>query len=135
MEIKRQNNRGRCDLEDLKEEYTAYMKTKTYMAKRILEQQEDIEKLKEMFLYQNIRNTQMYEMVKQINSKISKKDDMNLSHDLVNSIILEDKKDDEFVEIEKPEDKMIKEENIELRKLSTNILKPQDSLVSFWRLM
>jgi hypothetical protein len=118
MEIKRQTNRGKYDLEDLREEYLAYMKTKTYMAKRILEQQEEIEKLKEMLLFQNIRNTQMYDMLKQINTKLNKKEDLNLSHDLVNSIILDERKDVESdnSDIEKVEDKSFKEEYIELKK-------------------
>jgi hypothetical protein len=118
MDIKRQSARGRCDLDDLKEEYNAFMKTKTYMAKRILEQQEEIEKLKDMLLYQNVRNTQMYDMVKQVNSKLSRKEDINLSQDLINSIILDDKKENELESsgIEKSEDKSLKEENVQMRK-------------------
>jgi hypothetical protein len=81
------------DFEDLTQECTAYMKTKLFMAKRILQQQEEIEMLKQSVLYHSGKHIQLYDILKNLQEQIDsiKKDNNNLSNDdLVNSFVYGD---------------------------------------------
>jgi hypothetical protein len=60
------------DIDDLSQECTAYMKTKQFMAKRIHEQQEEIEKLKLNIIYHSSKHILMLEMLNNLNSQIEK---------------------------------------------------------------
>lgn len=88
------------DNDDLTQECWAYMKTKQFMAKRIFEQQEEIEKIKNQLFYHSIKHVQMYDWLKFINEQMhqikqrkdrdnNSKEDLNLSEDLANSFIYE----------------------------------------------
>ena len=58
------------DIEDLSQECTAYMKTKQFMAKRIHQQQEEIEMLRQNVLYHSAKHIQMYEMFKNMTDQL-----------------------------------------------------------------
>lgn len=60
------------DYEDVVQECNAYLKTKIFMAKRIAEQQAEIETLKEQLLYHSLKHAELYEMMAGINEKIEK---------------------------------------------------------------
>ena len=93
------------DLKDLTTECYAYMKTKQFMAHRICEQQGEIETLKNQLFYHSVKHVQMYDMLKHLNEEIqilknrkesenNLKDNINISADLVNSLIY-DQNDDQ----------------------------------------
>jgi hypothetical protein len=86
--------------DDYIQEYDAYIKTKKFMASRIAEQQSEIDSLKEKLKQQTIKHASLYEILIDLNEKLkeaniksglpSDDDKINLSGDLVNSIILEE---------------------------------------------
>jgi hypothetical protein len=88
------------DEDDKKQECNAYLRTKLFMAKRIAEQQAEIEYLKEQLLIQTIKVSSMYDSLKQINYTLATlqneknkqivEDKINLSGELVSSVICED---------------------------------------------
>jgi hypothetical protein len=100
------------DSEDYFQECNAYQKIKLFMAKRIAEQQAEIEALKEQVMYHSIMHTQLYDVLKQINENlqncqnlkqstinndgfniIPEDDKINLSGELIDSLVYdEDKK-------------------------------------------
>jgi hypothetical protein len=78
--------------EDIQQESLAYMKTKLFMARRIFEQQAEIETLKEQLLQQNIKYMQLFESIKLTGGQTNganNRDPLNLSGDLANSLDLE----------------------------------------------
>lgn len=58
------------DIEDLSQECTAYMKTKQFMAKRIHQQQEEIEALKQSVIFYSGKDIQMHEMIRNLNEQL-----------------------------------------------------------------
>jgi hypothetical protein len=84
------------DEEDMKQESLAYMKTKIFMAKRISEQQNEIELLRDQLMMMNIKYMQLYEANKLLSTS---KDQFNTSNsELANSLLLEcDKEKDHGV--------------------------------------
>jgi hypothetical protein len=58
------------DVDDLSQECTAYMKTKQFMAKRIYQQQEEIEALKQNIIFHSGKHIEMYEMLKNMNEQM-----------------------------------------------------------------
>ncbi len=107
------------------------------MAKRISEQQDEIDTLREQLLYHAARHSEMYDVMKFINDKINSlkivnfkigtddENKLNLSGELIESIDMNESKDSlnlkekEIKKIGSEEDKIIlalKNENTELRK-------------------
>jgi hypothetical protein len=79
--------------EDMKQQALAYMTCKNFMAKRIFEQQAEIESLKDQLMTLNIKHTQLFDAYKLLGSTIAK-DQFNLSGcELVNSLEIDDNKD------------------------------------------
>lgn len=93
------------DVEDLSQECTAYMKTKQFMAKRIHQQQEEIEMLKQAVIFHSGKHIQMMEMLRNMNEqmelikqsvkpkseKVEKKDNLDFSNEeLASSFVYED---------------------------------------------
>jgi predicted nucleic acid-binding protein len=82
--------------EDIKQEALAYIKTKTFMARRIFEQQSEIETLKEQLFEMNVKYMKLFESHKLLANQISnhlKQENLSVSGDLTNSIELDDPKD------------------------------------------
>lgn len=87
------------ELDDLTQECWAYMKTKQFMAKRIFEQQDEVETLKNQLFYHSIKHVQMYDWLKYVNEQLqmikykkekdNPKEDLNLSEDLASSFVYE----------------------------------------------
>jgi hypothetical protein len=125
--------------DDMKQQSLAYMKTKNFMAKRIFEQQTEIETLKEQLITQNIKYMQLWDAYKLLSLKCDhNKDNFNLSGcELANSLVLDEKeKDNHFLvgntefnpdsifEDKKQQDKLfsqLKTENLELTKELENL--------------
>jgi len=83
------------DHEDLSQECTAYMKTKQFMAKRIHEQQEEIESLKQNVIFYSGKYIQLLDIVKDLKSQIGmikpKEFDADASNNnLATSYVLDD---------------------------------------------
>lgn len=121
------------DMDDLSQECTAYMKTKQFMAKRINQQQEEIELLKQSVMYHSSKHIQMMDMVRSLqeqiefikdntNKKESNNNNLNLSGDeFTASIVCDDSKDYvvsgyENVPQTDKDSNILKNENIELNK-------------------
>jgi hypothetical protein len=134
IELKTEKNA--YDNDDMAMECNAYLKTKLFMAKRIAEQQSEIETLKEQLYYHTVRHTQMYDSLRQINEQLNfwskckfQVDEVNLSGELASSVVIEEEKEifkNDFNENDK--DKIInclKNENLELRK-ELEILKTEN---------
>lgn len=93
------------DIDDLAQECTAYMKTKQFMARRITQQQEEIEQLKKQLFYHSSKHLEMYELFKSLNDQLelikdvttfkntkTPKNELNLSSDeLTNSYVIDEK--------------------------------------------
>jgi hypothetical protein len=115
------------DLDDLSQECTAYMKTKQFMAKRIHEQQEEIEILKQNVIYLSGKLFQAEEMVLHMSdqvkllkesSKIQKpQEEFDLSNsELASSFIYENCEENNDPKITPKFFEELKKENFELRK-------------------
>lgn len=131
------------DEEDKLLQCNAYLGTKFFMAKRIAEQQKEIETLKEQLYYQTSRHTELYDVLKQINEQLQilqrktkqsdnklepEKNEINLSGDLANSFTLEggdednkekSEKENQLNAVEDQKEKIIeslKNENLSIRK-------------------
>jgi hypothetical protein len=110
------------DTDDLAQECTAYMKTKQFMAKRIVQQQEEIELLKQNVIYHCGKHMEMYDMLKNMQEQLDllgsvKREKLDLSNDdMANSFIYEDSKEYGFVEEKNSNDLALRKENIELTK-------------------
>lgn len=105
MELKNIRNRStnNYDNEDLAQECAAYMKTKLFMAKRISEQQKEIEQLREEVFYHSMKHSQLYEIISSLNEQLtalrksrtnSDFEKMDLSPELANSLIFEEERND-----------------------------------------
>jgi hypothetical protein len=82
------------DLDDLNQECTAYMKTKQFMAKRIVQQQEEIEQLKQALIYHSGKHLQTFDLLKNMQEQfdllkeLKKEKPLDLSNEeIVNSFI------------------------------------------------
>jgi hypothetical protein len=114
------------DFQDLSQECTAYMKTKQFMAKRIFQQQEEIEALKLSVLYHSAKHLQLYELIKSLLEQIEafkkNKNEMIINDELVNSFVMNDDDSKEFgclsyEHIDKNMNEIIlKKENLEMCK-------------------
>jgi hypothetical protein len=134
----------KVDDEDKILQCNAYLSTKLFMAKRIADQQKEIETLKEQLNYHTSRHTELYDVLKHINeqlatynSKLQKRGEnlesekFNLSGDLANSFTLEGGDEDnkeksakEKLSNEDEKEKIIeslKNENLLLRKELENL--------------
>jgi hypothetical protein len=115
------------DLDDLSQECTAYMKTKQFMAKRIHEQQEEIEILKQNVIYLSGKLFQAEEMVLHMSDqvkllkeslKIQKpQEEFDLSNsELASSFIYENCEESQGEKITPKFFEELKKENFQLRK-------------------
>jgi hypothetical protein len=112
------------EFDDLTQECTAYMKTKQFMAKRIVQQQEEIEILKQNVIYHCGKHMEMYDMLKNMQEQLEllkdiKHEKLDISNDdLVNSFVYpEDSREYGVIPAEKnSNDLSLKKENIELTK-------------------
>ena len=88
------------EFEDLSQECTAYMKTKQFMAKRILQQQEEIEALKQSVLYHSAKHIQMYDMMKSLLEQIEalkrNKNEILINDNLVDSFVIDDENSKDY---------------------------------------
>jgi hypothetical protein len=118
----------RYDQDDLMQECNAFMKTKVFMAKRIAEQQNEIDLLVSELYCQAVKQTELYNALRALNDKIdliklenTKKDEQHLdiSGDYVSSVVLEDEKEAAIqcmCPIYEKDIQGLKNENLELRK-------------------
>jgi hypothetical protein len=79
-----------CNDDDMRQQSMAYMKTKNFMAKRIFEQQSEIESLKEQLMSMNLKYMQLWDSYK---LSVSNTNGFNLSSssELANSLVIDDK--------------------------------------------
>jgi hypothetical protein len=143
----RSNTRSstKFDDEDKILQCNAYLGTKLFMAKRIADQQKEIEILKDQLYYHTTRHTELYDVLKNLNEQLAAlqrkavkhsenlheqdKNEINFSGDLANSFTLEGDEEDnkenkeklikEKFNLEHDKDKIIeslKNENLSLRK-------------------
>jgi hypothetical protein len=129
----------KADEDDKILQCNAYLSTKLFMAKRIADQQKEIETLKEQLIYHTTRHTELYDVLKNINEQLAtyqtkllkraehqESEKLNLSGDLANSFTFEGGEEDnkekppkEKLGTEDEKDKIIeslKSENLTLRK-------------------
>lgn len=106
MELKniRKQPSNNYDQDDLAQECAAYMKTKLFMAKRIAEQQAEIEQLKEEVLYHSMKHSQLYEIISVLTNQVGelKKaqkgkelEKLDLSEEFTNSLLYEEERNNE----------------------------------------
>lgn len=108
MDFKKQNKEleflaNKNNNEDMAQECNAYMKIKHFMAKRIQEQEREIDDLKSQVVYHSMKHAEMYNLLKTMNEMLYKiktdqsqkpvtpnNDGLNLSGELAESIASQD---------------------------------------------
>jgi hypothetical protein len=117
------------DRDDYSQECNAYMKTKLFMAKRIAEQQNEIEFLKDQLTSQTLKHAQLYDSIKNLNENLNllmkeREDRLNFSGQLTSSLIVEEG-ETQILKIGNEEDngckKSKKEQKIEKEKIFSHI--------------